>query len=90
MVTVKFTRALKRFYPSLDTVELEGGDVKTIVDAINIQYVGLKDYIVDEQGILRKHVNIFVDGEMIQDREELSDRLSPNSEVYIMQALSGG
>ena len=90
MAIVKFTRALKRFYPSLDTVELEAGDVKTVVDDINIQYEGLKDYIVDEQGILRKHVNIFVDGEMIQDREQLSDRLSPNSEVYIMQALSGG
>jgi len=90
MAIVKFTRALKRFYPSLDMVELEADDVKTVVDAINIHYKGLKDYIVDEQGILRKHVNIFVDGEMIQDREQLSDRLSPNSEVYIMQALSGG
>ena len=90
MVTVKFTRALKRFYPNLDTLTIEATDVKSVIESVNQQYQGLKDYIIDEQGILRKHVNIFVDGEMIKDREALSDQLSPNSEVYIMQALSGG
>ena len=90
MATIKFTRALKRFYPELDTLELHADNVKTVVSEIDKHYQGLKDYIVDEQGVLRKHVNIFVDGEMISDRKNLSDALSENSEVYIMQALSGG
>ncbi|MEL6926476.1 MAG: MoaD/ThiS family protein [Bacteroidota bacterium] len=89
MATIKFTRALKRFYPSLEPMELVD-DVRTVVEQLDIHYQGLRDYIVDEQGILRKHVNIFVDGSMINDREQLSDLLKPNSEVYIMQALSGG
>jgi molybdopterin converting factor small subunit len=90
MATIKFTRALKRFYPDLDTLECSARDVKTVVLEVDKRFQGLKDYIVDEQGILRKHVNIFVDGQMIDDREQLSDTLSENSEVYIMQALSGG
>jgi molybdopterin synthase sulfur carrier subunit len=51
---------------------------------------GLGFYICDERGRLRRHVNIFVDQEMIADRGRLSDRVEPGSHVMIMQALSGG
>ncbi len=90
MPTVKFTYALKRFYPDLDTLELPANDVNAVVHAIDKTYPGIKDYLIDEQGQLRKHVNIFVDGTLIQDRTNLQDTLKENSEVYIMQALSGG
>lgn len=90
MATVKFTYALKRFYPNLDTLELPADNVNTVVHAIDNTYPGIKDYLIDEQGKLRKHVNIFVDGNLIQDRTTLGDVLKENSEVYIMQALSGG
>ncbi len=50
----------------------------------------LKGYVLDDQGRLRKHMVVFVDGRAIRDRASLSDAVSPNSEVYIMQALSGG
>lgn len=45
---------------------------------------------MDERGVLRKHMSIFVDGELIIDRTTLSDEVGPNSEIYVMQALSGG
>lgn len=53
-------------------------------------YPGIQSYILDEQGMLRKHVNIFIDGRMITDRNALSDAFTKDSEIYIMQALSGG
>jgi hypothetical protein len=46
--------------------------------------------VLDDQGRLRQHVNIFIDGVMIKDRTSLSDPFRENSEIYIMQALSGG
>lgn len=90
MAVVKFTYALKRFYPDLDTLEFSADDVSSVVQAINQTYPGIKGYLLDDQGSLRKHVNIFVDGTLISDRVTLLDQLKPNSEVYIMQALSGG
>lgn len=90
MATVRFTQILQRFYPDLDTISLPGDSAKAIVDGLNEHYPKLKSYIVDEQGQLRKHVNIFVNGSMVQDREGLSDKVSENDEVYIIQALSGG
>jgi sulfur-carrier protein len=39
---------------------------------------------------LRRHVNVFVGEEPIRDRERLSDRVTAEARVFIMQALSGG
>jgi len=90
MPTIKFTNALKRFYPDLQPMKLEVNVVNEVVQAIEKQFPGISSYIVDDQGSLRQHVNIFVDGKMVNDRTQLTDALKPNSEVYIMQALSGG
>ncbi len=90
MVTVKFTRALRRFYPDLAPFEMEADTVAQIVQGLEEKYPGLQNYIVDEQGHLRQHVNIFVENSLIKDRETLNDKLDPGNEVYIMQALSGG
>ena len=90
MPTVRFTYALKRFFDDLEEIEVDPCELPAILTAIDDNWKGIRNYIVDEQGTLRKHVNIFVDGELIKDRNELSDQVSPNSEVYIFQALSGG
>ena len=90
MATVKFTYALKRFYPDLDTLDVPAENVNAVVQSIDLTYPGIKSYLLDDQGSLRKHVNIFVDGTLITDRESLQDKLTEKSEVYIMQALSGG
>ena len=90
MPTVKFTYALKRFFPALKDVSAEGNSFPESFRELDFHYPGLSKYVLDEQGSLRKHVNIFIDGKMINDRNKLTDPLSVNSEIYIMQALSGG
>ena len=64
--------------------------VAEVIEAIDRIAPGLAFYICDERGRLRRHVNVFVDGEMIADRGRLSDRVGPDAQVMIMQALSGG
>ncbi|OEK00863.1 molybdenum cofactor biosynthesis protein MoaD [Roseivirga sp. 4D4] len=90
MAVVKFTSNLKRFYPDLAPLEVSGKTVSEVLNEIENRYSGLKDYIVDENGTLRKHVNIFIGNEMVKDRERLMDELVEKDEVYVMQALSGG
>ena len=90
MVTVKFTSALKRFFPNLQELEIEAYEVCQLIQLVEKRVPGLSAYIVDEQAVLRKHVNIFVNGELITDRIKLSDKLDNDDEVFIMQALSGG
>jgi hypothetical protein len=90
MPNVRFTYALKRFFPGLKEVSAGGKSLREIFTELEKYYPGISSYILDEQGSLRKHVNIFIDGKMISDRKTLSDSFATSSEIYIMQALSGG
>ncbi len=90
MAKIIFTRALKRFYPDLEPMEVSVKTVAEVVEAIEKNHPGLAGYIINEHGNLRKHVNIFVDNKLILDKKHLADKIEDGNEVYIMQALSGG
>lgn len=90
MAQVKFTPNLKRFFPDLCECEVDAATVADIVTAVDRRWRGLADYIIDEQGALRKHVNIFIGDELLRDKQALSDRVSADSKIFIVQALSGG
>jgi len=89
MPRVVFTRHLQQHInapPALVT----GQTVRQVLDEVFRGNPQARGYILDEQGMLRKHVAVFVDGQMIADRVGLSDRVGESSEVYVLQALSGG
>ena len=90
MPTVKFTYALKRFFPGLKDTPAKGAMLTDILEEIEIAYPGIGSYILDEHGNLRRHVNIFINGAMIPDRTKLNSPVAEKSEIHIIQALSGG
>lgn len=90
MVKVKFTYALKRFFPDLEEMTANGNTLMEVFNEMEARYPKMQSYLLDEQGSLRGHVNIFIDGNMIEDRTGLSDPFLADSEIYIIQALSGG
>ena len=90
MAQVKFTPNLRRFFPDLCDCELEAGTVAELIAAVDQRWPGLGDYIIDERGCLRKHVNIFVGDQLLIDKIALSDSLAADTRVFIVQALSGG
>ncbi len=89
MATVVFTPNLKR-HVECPTETVEGATVRAVLEAVFERNPRLRGYIVDEQGSLRRHMSVFVDGQQIIDRDRLSDPVRPASEIYVMQALSGG
>ena len=92
MAKVELTRHLYTFFPDLEgkDVRVEASTVADVVREMERIAPGFAFYICDERGRLRRHVNIFVEEERIADRRRLSDRVQPDSRVFIMQALSGG
>lgn len=89
MATVAFTHTLQRHVPC-PTVEVEGGTVREALDAVWSVNPRARGYVLDEQGELRKHMAVFLDGQLIRDRAGLSDVVRSDSKLYVMQALSGG
>jgi len=89
VATVSFTPNLER-HVECPTQEIEGDSVRAVLDAVFARNPRLRGYVLDDQGALRRHMMVFVDGQQIADRERLSDPVRPTSEIYVMQALSGG
>ena len=89
MAKVTFTANLMR-HVDCPTVQVNGVTVRDVLASVFAENPRLKSYVVDEQFGLRRHMGIIIDGEIIQDRKRLSDPVESNSEVYVLQALSGG
>jgi hypothetical protein len=89
MATVNFTPNLQR-HLALTPADVSGDSLSEILKTLFAHQAKLEGYLLDDQGALRKHMNIFIDGTAIRDRRTLSDAVSPHSEVFIVQALSGG
>lgn len=89
MATIRFTSHLARHRPA-PAIEAEGATVAEVLGRGLAGDALLKSYILDEQGRVRKHVTIYLDGAPIADRLRLSDPVGPRAEIYVLQALSGG
>jgi len=90
MARVSFTSALKRFFPDISSADIPAQTVAELLEQLENQHPGLKDYLVDEHGVLRKHVNIYIGESLIHDRQTLQDQVNNKDEVLFFQALSGG
>ncbi len=89
MPTVAFTANMQR-HVDCPTMQVEGPTVASALANYFAAHPRVKSYVLDEQGTVRRHVAIFVDGVMLRDRATLDAEVSPDSEIYVMQALSGG
>ena len=89
MPTVHFTQNLKQ-HLSAPPRRVGGATVREALDEVFAENPRLRGYLLDDQSRLRKHVVVFVDGRKVEDRTGLTDGVGEESEVYVMQALSGG
>ena len=89
MPRVIFTANLRR-HVSCPEEEAPGQSVREVLEGVFAKNPAVRGYVLDDQGALRKHVTVFVDGEAVTDRKTLEDEVKPTSEIYILQALSGG
>lgn len=80
--------------PSADssetTVEVAATNLAQALDALFALHPRLRGYVLDDQARVRHHVVVFIDGAAIGDKSDLSAPLAARSEVYVLQALSGG
>lgn len=92
MASVEMTSHLYRFFPQLENrrIVVPAGSVAEVLREVDKIAAGFSDYLLDERGALRRHVNISVNNTTVIDKKRLSDRVPEDGTVYIFQALSGG
>jgi sulfur-carrier protein len=89
MATVTFTPNIQR-HVSCPSTQVQGKTVRQVLDAVFEGNPRARGYVLDDQGAVRAHMVVFVDGQQVHDRRNLSDPVPPNADVYVAQALSGG
>ena len=89
MAKVFFTANLRR-HVECSSMVADGATVRDVLAQVFAAQERLGAYVLDDQGALRKHMAILVDGRRIRDLDKLTDPVTPTSEVWVMQALSGG
>jgi sulfur-carrier protein len=89
MPTIHLTSHLRRVAPA-EPIRVEAATLGAALEAYFETAPRVRSYILDDQGRLRRHVAVFIDGELLLDKKDLGRRVSAGSEIYVMQALSGG
>jgi hypothetical protein len=94
MARVVLAPALARWLPgggdAGTALEVEGASVGEVLEGVFAKHPSLRSYVVDERGAVRHHVALFVDGRSLARKTHLDAPLGEDSELQVMQALSGG
>jgi len=95
MAKVVLASALTRHLPDASgpgevALRTQGQTLTAAFDEVFARYPNLRGYVLDEHGGVRHHVAIFIDGTALTDKAHPQAAVSQSTEIYIMQALSGG
>ena len=89
MPRITFTPHLQRFIDA-PPQQVAATTVASALAQVFAANPRLRGYVLDERGAVRQHVTIFVDDSPICDRVALTDAVDEQSEIFVLQALSGG
>ena len=90
MATVRFPAVMKYYVNNQTEFSVSASTVKEVVDRVIEQYPSIRFHLVDSEGILRKHFNIFVNGTHIRDLNGMDTRLKEEDKVILMASAAGG
>ena len=86
-ITVRLPGVLVDLFPgSTRSVEMAAATVDEMMDELDRRWPGMRDRLCDSSPSIRKHINVFIDGE----RAALDTRIDPGTEVFVLTAISGG
>jgi molybdopterin synthase sulfur carrier subunit len=90
MPSIRIPTPLRKITNDLEVVSAAGGNVGELLDNLEKAFPGIRDRICDEQGNVRRFVNIFVNDEDIRFLEDRATPVKDTDEVSIVPAIAGG
>ena len=89
MPRVELAKAFRRHVDG-PPEDVAGATVGEALEAYFALHDGVRAYVLDDQGAVRKHVTVFLNDQQIADRRGLTDATGTDDEIHVFQALSGG
>ena len=88
--SIRIPTPLRKLTNDQEVVQAAGADIQEILNNLESTYPGLKERICDEQGNVRRFVNIFVNDEDIRFLDEKTTKVKDGDEISIVPAIAGG
>lgn len=88
--TVIIPTPLRRFTDGVETVPVEGGTIRDVFDHLETRFPGIRARLCEENGDLRRFINVYVDGEDIRFLDRLDTAVGEKAEISIVPAIAGG
>jgi molybdopterin synthase sulfur carrier subunit len=89
-ISISVPTPLRPLTNNLDTVEVDGSSIGALLTALDKQYPGIGERLLDAQGNVRRFVNIYVNGEDIRFLQDKATPVKDGDEVSIVPAIAGG
>ncbi len=90
MPTIRFPTVMKYYIENQSELSVDGGTVSEVVAAVVTRYPALHFHLLDSQGKLRRHFNVFVNGEHIREHNGMDTVLRPDDKLLLMASAAGG
>ena len=89
-VSVRVPTILRTYTKGESEVSAEGATLSEVLDSLDTSYPGIKGRVVDEQGKLRRFVNVYVGNEDVRFAEGLGTSTPDGTQVSVIPAVAGG
>lgn len=89
-VSVRVPTILRTYTGGESEVTVEGSALNEVLDSLDASYPGIKGRIVDEQGALRRFVNVYVGNDDVRFLDGLQTPVSDGAQVSVIPAVAGG
>ena len=89
-VTVKVPTPLRKFTAGSESVQASGGTIGELVENLEKKHPGIRERLCDEQGRVRRFVNLYVNGDDIRFLQQLETKVKDGDEISIVPAIAGG
>ena len=90
MATVRIPSPLRRYTNGQSKVESQGANINELISNLEAQYPGIKSRLCDENGQIKRYVNVFVNEAEIRTLQGSETPLTDKDEVSIIPAMAGG
>jgi molybdopterin synthase sulfur carrier subunit len=89
-VRVRIPTPLRRYTSDKDVVMVEATTIREAIEALGREHPGIRERICDEQGTLRRFVNVYYRDEDIRFLDSVDTKVEDGSEISIVPAIAGG
>jgi len=89
-VTVRIPTPLRKLTGGADEVSIEGATIGAIIDNLEVAHAGMKERLCDENGEIRRFVNVYLNDEDVRFLNGRDTELKDGDEISIVPAIAGG